>query len=149
MKLNSGLVVDLGKMILLIITSALILPALCLAEADHEVAYQDHIQCQQGEACKIDLYLTKGLRAFSQCQVCHGLDANGSSFAPSLVEQLKEIDKALFVARVTMGYKGQIGVMPAWQGNPNVMKYIDNLYDFLKARSDGAIPGGKLKRYDR
>ena len=50
---------------------------------------------------------------------------------------------------VVNGYKGQIGVMPAWSENPNVMKYIDALYAYLKARSDGVIPAGKVPRYDR
>jgi len=119
------------------------------ADDAERTAYKDHVQCVEGEACKIDLYLTRGYRAFSQCQVCHGLDATGSSFAPSLTDKMKEMDKTLFVERVSNGFKGQIGVMPPWKDNPNVMKYIDNLYDFLMARSDGAIPGGKLKRYDR
>jgi len=122
---------------------------LAYSSSEEDTAYQDHIQCPDGEACKISLYLTRGYRAFSQCQVCHGLDANGSSFAPSLVEKMQEVDKALFVDRVANGFQGQVGVMPPWKENPNVMKYIDNLYDYLKARSDGAIPGGKLKRYDR
>jgi len=128
---------------------SLLVSPLGLASEAVETAYKEHIQCVEGEACKIDLYLTRGYRAFSQCQVCHGLDATGSSFAPSLTATLKEIDKELFVERVSNGFTGQIGVMPPWKENPNVMKYIDNLYDYLKARSDGAIPGGKLKRYDR
>lgn len=110
--------------------------------------YADHVQCE-GKDCKIDLFLTKGFRAFSQCQVCHGLDANGSSFAPSLVEKMQEIDHARFVDVVTNGYKGQVGVMPPWGTNPNVMKVLDNLYAYLMARSDKVVPPGKLKRYDR
>ena len=50
---------------------------------------------------------------------------------------------------VANGYTGQIGVMPAWGENPNVMKYLDQLYAYLMARSDGVLPGGKLQRYDR
>ncbi|MGI9335419.1 MAG: c-type cytochrome [Gammaproteobacteria bacterium] len=110
--------------------------------------YADHVQCEARD-CKIDLYLTKGFRAFSQCQVCHGLDANGSSFAPSLNEKMQEIDKARFVDVVTYGYKGQVGVMPPWESNPNVMKVLDNLYAYLMARSDKVVPPGKLPRYDR
>ena len=110
--------------------------------------YTEHVQCQN-QKCQIDLWLTRGFRAFSQCQVCHGLDANGSSFAPSLVEKLKEIDEPRFVEVVTNGFKGQVGVMPGWKENPNVMKYLDPLYAYLKARSDGAIPAGKLPRFDR
>lgn len=115
--------------------------------------YAEHVRCETdangAQQCKIDLYLTRGFRAFSQCQVCHGLDGNGSSFAPSLNEKLKEIDRGRFIQVVAEGYKGQIGVMPGWKENPNVMKYLDQLYLYLLARSDGAIPAGKIQRYDR
>ncbi|MBX2869441.1 MAG: cytochrome c [Acidiferrobacterales bacterium] len=133
---------------LIFLTSFVFTSAIHADEAE-KTAYKDHVKCAEGEPCKIDLYLTRGYRAFSQCQVCHGLDATGSSFAPSLTDKMQEIDKALFIDRVENGFKGQIGVMPPWKENPNVMKYIDQLYDYLMARSDGAIPGGKLKRYDR
>ena len=116
--------------------------------ADGASTYAEHIQCE-GKNCKIDLWMTRGFRAFSQCQVCHGLDGNGSSFAPSLVDKLKSIDRARFDDVVTNGFKGQVGVMPGWKENPNVMKYLDQLYAYLKARSDGALPAGKLTRYDR
>lgn len=118
--------------------------------------YSGHIRCETDSAgrkhCKIDLWLTRGLRAFGTCQVCHGLDANGSSFAPSLLERLRVIDKAKFIDVVTNGLQGQLagytGVMPSWKNNPNIMDYINNLYAYLKARSDGAIPAGILPRYD-
>ncbi|MDX1605634.1 MAG: cytochrome c, partial [Candidatus Competibacterales bacterium] len=110
--------------------------------------YEGHVQCDNGE-CKIDLYLTWGYRAFSQCQVCHGLTGEGSTIGPSLVTKLQEIDKERFVDVVKNGYQGQIGVMPAWENNPNVMKRMDELYAYLKARSDGVIPGGRLPRFDR
>ena len=118
------------------------------ASADGPNPYDGHIQCED-KNCKIDLWLTRGFRAFSQCQVCHGLDANGSSFAPSLVDKLKEIDLSRFMEVVVNGYKGQMGVMPGWSENPNVMKHIDKLYAYLKARSDGVLPPGKIPRYDR
>lgn len=118
------------------------------AAASGGAGYAEHVQCDT-KPCKIDLYLTRGFRAFSQCQVCHGLDGNGSTIGPSLVDKLKEVDKAQFVDVVTNGKTGQIGVMPGWANNPNVMKYMDNLYDYLMARSDGTLPAGKLARYDR
>ncbi|MEZ5594433.1 MAG: cytochrome c [Gammaproteobacteria bacterium] len=115
--------------------------------------YTDHMQCEKNsdgnKECKIDLWMTRGFRAFSQCQVCHGLDGSGSTIAPSLLDKLQDIDKDRFYDVVTHGYQGQIGVMPAWGENPNVMKYIDNLYAYLLARSDGELPAGKIKRYDR
>lgn len=110
--------------------------------------YAGHVECDQ-KPCKIDIYLTRGFRAFSQCQVCHGLDGNGSSFAPSLVDRLKEIDQARFLEVVTNGYTGQVGVMPGWKTNPNVMKWTAQLYAYLKARSDAVLPSGRLERFDR
>ena len=124
------------------------------AESKAATPYAEHVKCEPDAAsgqtsCQIDLFLTRGFRAFSQCQVCHGLEAAGSSFAPSLLQKMKEIDKDHFVHVVTEGYTGQIGVMPGWKENPNVMKYMDNLYLYLLARADGAIPPGKIPRFDR
>ena len=120
-----------------------------LYAADADKPYEQHVKCEQGKACQVDKFLIRGFRAFSQCQVCHGIDGNGSTIAPSLVQKLKEIDKVNFTEKVVNGYKGQIGVMPPWGGNPNVMKNLENLYVYLKARSDGVIPSGRLTRYDR
>jgi mono/diheme cytochrome c family protein len=111
--------------------------------------YSDHVQCNEGEACKIDLHLTRGYRAFAQCQVCHGLTGEGSTIAPSLIEKLQDIDQERFNEVVTNGYTGQIGVMPGWKDNPNVMNHIEALYIYLMARSDGVLPGGRLERFDR
>ena len=123
-----------------------------IALAEDPPPYDGHIQCETpGDArtCKIDLWLTRGYRAFSQCQVCHGLDGSGSTIGPSLLDQMQEIDRARFMEVVANGYQGQIGVMPPWKENPNVMKYVDQLYAYLMARSEKVLPGGKLKRYDR
>jgi len=115
---------------------------------DPAVPYQAHLKCEEGKKCKIDKFLLKGFRAFSQCQVCHGIDGNGSTIAPSLVEKLKkEVTYDIFVDRVTNGFKGQIGVMPPWGKNPNIMKNKENLFAYLKARSDGIIPAGRLKKF--
>ncbi len=124
------------------------LPAL----ADDPPPYDEHIQCESPDdrtSCQIDLWLTRGYRAFSQCQVCHGLSGEGSTIGPSLLDKLQEIDLDRFMEVVVNGYEGQIGVMPGWGTNPNVMNYIDQLYAYLMARSDGVLPPGRLKRFDR
>ena len=123
-----------------------------VAPAEDALPYDGHVQCETvdgAKTCMIDLWLTRGYRAFSQCQVCHGLDGSGSTIGPSLLDKMREIDRARFMEVVIEGMSGQIGVMPPWKENPNVMKYVDQLYAYLKARSDGVLPGGKLKRYDR
>ncbi|HPY39812.1 MAG TPA: SRPBCC family protein [Thiolinea sp.] len=108
--------------------------------------YEGHVKCEGG-TCKIDTFLTKGFRTFGQCQVCHGIDGGGSTIAPSLLARLQQLDHTTFVDRVTNGFKGQIGVMPPWKDNPNIMNNVENLYAYLKARSDGVIPAGNLERF--
>ena len=122
------------------------------ALAEDPPPYEGHVRCETpGDAstCRIDLWMTRGYRAFSQCQVCHGLDGSGSTIGPSLLDKMQEIDRARFMEVVANGMQGQIGVMPPWKENPNVMRYVDQLYAYLMARSDKVLPGGKIKRYDR
>lgn len=100
--------------------------------------------------CKVDIHTFKGWRTYhSFCHVCHAQDAVGSTFAPSLVDRLKGLDKARFMHSVANGYKGQIGVMPPWKDNPNVSKHYEDLYAYLKARSDGVLPPGRPKKLPR
>jgi cytochrome c5 len=96
--------------------------------------------------CLTDKGTYVGWRTFhATCHACHGQNAAGSSFAPSL---LKHIDKERFVDVVTNGYSGQVGVMPAWGQNPNVKDFIDELYAYQRARADGVLLPGRPKRKD-
>jgi mono/diheme cytochrome c family protein len=104
------------------------------------------VVCENG-ACKVDKPTYIGWRTYhSNCHVCHAQDGVGSSFAPSLVDKLKEIDKERFITVLEDGYTGQIGVMPGWKDNPNVNKRFNELYAYLKARSDGVLGPGKPAR---
>lgn len=99
------------------------------------------------DRCLVDKMTYVGWRTFnSTCYVCHGQDAVGTTFAPSLVERLQVIDKARFMDVVANGFTGQIGVMPPWKDNPNVNKRFEELYAYIKARSDGALPPGRPER---
>lgn len=118
-------------------------------EVPEDKVYSDHIQCEAEGDCRIDLYLTRGYRAFSQCQVCHGLTGDGSTIGPSLNKKMLEIDRERFDDVMENGFTGQIGVMPGWKDNPNIMNNIDALYAYLMARADGVIPSGRLERFDR
>ncbi|QGX03786.1 c-type cytochrome [Beggiatoa leptomitoformis] len=101
----------------------------------------------ENNACKVDGTTFKGWRVFhSVCYVCHAQDAIGSSFAPSLVERLKDFPKERFVHSVTEGFKGQIGIMPSWKDNPNVMPHLDELWAYLRARSDGVLLPGRPEK---
>lgn len=100
------------------------------------------------EQCQVDKDTYIGWRTFAgQCQVCHGGSALGSTFAPNLLDRFHQrVDYARFVEVVRNGYRGQVGAMPGWKGNPNVEPHIDAIYRYLKARADGALPPGRPAR---
>jgi cytochrome c5 len=117
------------------------------APADSDAPYT--VECSSGSptVCKVDKKTYIGWRTYhAVCHVCHAQDAVGSTFAPSLVERLNAIDEARFMDVLVNGYQGQIGVMPGWKDNPNVNKKYDELYSYLKARADGALPPGRPQR---
>ncbi len=104
------------------------------------------VQCDGGN-CLVDKDTYVGWRTYhADCHVCHAQDAVGSTFAPSLVDRLKDIDKERFMDSLANGYTGQIGVMPAWKDNPNVNTRFEALYSYLKARSDGVLQPGRPKK---
>ncbi|WP_428029111.1 c-type cytochrome, methanol metabolism-related [Ancylobacter sp.] len=96
----------------------------------------------------VDWYTSVGyIRYTANCMQCHGPDGLGSTFAPSLVDALKNLDYSAFIDTVTNGKKNvsasQDLVMPAFGVNPNVMCYIDAIFIYLRARSDGALGRGQ------
>jgi mono/diheme cytochrome c family protein len=100
---------------------------------------------------KVDFETYNGFRRYGgACARCHGQSANGSSFAPDLTESVKRLDFPEFVNVVVNGRKpegaSQNSVMPAFGTNPNVIKHIDDIWGYLKARSDGAIGPGRPQR---
>jgi len=100
----------------------------------------------------VDKGTYNGYRRFhGTCHACHGQDAMGGSFAPSLVDALKTVDFANFVETVTNGRQatdatGAVSAMPAFGEDPNVMKHLDDIYRYLKARSDGVLDPGRPKK---
>jgi len=106
----------------------------------------DEVDENGDRICLTDKGTYVGWRTFhATCHACHGQNAVGSSFAPSL---LKPIDKARFVDVVMNGYSGQVGVMPGWGQNPNVKDFVDELYAYQQARADGVLRPGRPKRKD-
>jgi len=100
---------------------------------------------------KVDPGTYNGFRRYhSSCHVCHGPDGLGGSFAPALVESLKVLSYDDFAAVVANGKaeKGASGqrVMPSFGTDQNVMLYINDIYGYLKARSDNAIGRGRPER---
>lgn len=96
----------------------------------------------------VDWFTASGfLRYGANCLACHGPDGLGSSYAPSLVDSLKTMDYQTFLQTVAGGKAtneaGTQFVMPSLGTNKNVMCYIDDIYVYLKARSDGGVGRGR------
>jgi methanol metabolism-related c-type cytochrome len=99
----------------------------------------------------VDWYTFSGFRRYhSECHVCHGPDGLGSSYAPNLVESLQTMSYEDFQTVVINGKQSSANsVMPAFGTNKNVFCYLDDIYVYLKARSDDAVPRGRpAKRED-
>jgi methanol metabolism-related c-type cytochrome len=103
----------------------------------------------------IDWFTYAGFRLYhAECHVCHGPDALGSSYAPALHDSLNRMDYTQFMDVVINGRQNvttsQQSVMPAFGLNKVVACHIDDLYVYLRARADDAIPRGRpQKREDK
>lgn len=95
----------------------------------------------------VDWYTYIGYTMYgANCLQCHGPDGLGSSYAPSLVDALKSLNTSDAMGIIIGGKKNistsQELVMPSFGLNKNVMCYIDPIYIYLRARSDGALGRG-------
>ncbi len=95
------------------------------------------------DGTKVDAFTLKGFRTWraASCDRCHGPEQEGL-VGPSLIDSLKVLSKDEFKAVVHDGRldKG----MPAFGENPAVASSLDNLYAYLKGRSDGAITSARV-----
>ena len=121
----------------------------------------DFVSEEQLEKCRADESLVemkygwmdfstyKGWRAYhAECHVCHGPDAMGSTYAPSLMQSVKNgMDWDAFFDVIINGRGVDQGaqkgnVMPAFGENSNVAPHIEDMYRYVKARADGKIRRG-------
>jgi mono/diheme cytochrome c family protein len=93
---------------------------------------------------KVDANTMNGFRAWraAACDRCHGANQEGM-VGPSLVESLKTLSKEEFVKTVRDGRldKG----MTSFATSETVMQNMDNLYAYLKGRSNGDIKRAKVE----
>jgi len=128
------------------------LAALVIAGIDLPAMAQDEEKPYKiTEDGTVDWYTYSGFRRYhADCHVCHGPDGLGSSFGPALVESLKTLSYEDFLDVVTNGRKNVTTssdkVMPSFGLNPNVMCFVDDIYAYLKARSDGVLPRGRPEK---
>jgi mono/diheme cytochrome c family protein len=96
---------------------------------------------------KVDEKTMNGFRAWraAACDRCHGANQEGL-VGPALTESMKKLTKEEFVVTVRDGRleKG----MQSFGNHEQVMKNMDNLYAYLKGRSDGAITKAKVVPMD-
>ena len=125
-----------------VVSVAITLPPMARsAQADEEKPYT----VQDG---KVDKGTFNGYRRYSDsCLRCHGPDGAGSSYAPNLTDSLKHMDKQAFEETVINGRvnvnTGNNNVMPAFGTVEDVALYLEDIYAYLKARSDGVVGRGR------
>lgn len=100
---------------------------------------------------KVDKGTFNGYRRYTDtCMRCHGPDGAGSSYAPDLTNSLKTMTYEGFTEVVINGRQNVTGtqknVMPSFGNVEDVALYIDDIYGYLKARSDGVLGRGRPQR---
>ena len=96
------------------------------------------------EGYKVDAGTMKGFRAWraAACDRCHGANQEGL-VGPSLLTSMKTLTKEEFVKVVRDGRldKG----MQSFGTSPVVMDNMNELYAYLKGRSDGTITRARVE----
>jgi mono/diheme cytochrome c family protein len=91
---------------------------------------------------KVDERTYNGFRRYhAGCNHCHGQDGMGSTFGPSLVDKLPDIEAFRHIVHDGAGSGSSI--MKGFSGDPNIMPYVDDIYSYLRARADGALGRGR------
>ena len=101
----------------------------------------------------VDWFTYSGYRRYhSECHVCHGPDGEGSTYAPALSKSLQTLSYPDFTSVVVNGRKNvntaQESVMPAFGTNRNVMCYLDDIFIYLRARANDAIPRARPAKHE-
>tara|TARA_B100000963_G_C22510182_1_gene617977 strand:- start:308 stop:922 length:615 start_codon:yes stop_codon:yes gene_type:complete len=127
----------------------------CQDKAVDMVSDEELEKCREDESLVemqygwMDFATYKGWRAYhAECHVCHGPDAMGSTYAPSLMVSLQEGLSYDDFFNVIMNGRGENegaqkgNVMPAFGANTNVAPHVEDMYRYVKARAEGKIRRG-------
>jgi mono/diheme cytochrome c family protein len=96
---------------------------------------------------KVDARTYDGFRRYhAGCNHCHGQDGMGSTFGPSLVERLPDVER--FRQIVRDGVINGSSAMKGYADDSNVAPYVDDIYAYLQARADGALGRGRPNKLD-
>ena len=127
----------------------------CKGKAVDMVSEDDLEECRGDDSLVemqygwMDFATYKGWRAYhAECHVCHGPDAMGSTYAPSLMVSVTEGLSYDDFFNVIMNGRGEDegaqkgNVMPAYGANTNVAPHVEDIFRYVKARADGKIRRG-------
>lgn len=127
----------------------------CKGQAVDMVSDEELDQCRGDDSLVemkygwMDFATYKGWRSYhAECHVCHGPDAMGSTYAPSLMVSLQEGLSYDDFFNVIMNGRGEAegaqkgNVMPAFGANSNVAPHVEDMYRYVKARAEGKIRRG-------
>ena len=127
----------------------------CKGKAVDMVSEKDLEECRGDDSLVemqygwMDFATYKGWRAYhAECHVCHGPDAMGSTYAPSLMVSLQEGLSYDDFFNVIMNGRGENegaqkgNVLPAFGANTNVAPHVEDMYRYVKARAEGKIRRG-------
>ena len=93
--------------------------------------------------CMVDARTSRGFEIYiDNCATCHG-HGTGASTSPAADLTRRRIEYERMHLTMFHGHDENLAVMPAWKGNCDVIPSIDELYLYLKARSDGVLPPGR------
>ncbi|CAN7402199.1 c-type cytochrome [Trinickia sp. LjRoot230] len=132
-----------GRSILLLTTITAVVLALPVVYAQNKPALAQQVAYKVVDGNKVDDNTLQGWKTWRalDCERCHGAQQQGL-VGPSLVDALKQIDKDEFKRTV---FGGRIGKgMPDFSASPRMQKHWEDLYAYLKGRSDGNIKPGDL-----
>jgi len=74
------------------------------------------------------------------CGSCHQSTGEGNVSNPNLLHSMKNLTKEQFRRVLVQGR----GIMYSFRGNKTVVDGIDDLYAYLRGRSEGTVPAGDL-----
>lgn len=116
-------------------------------DAQEEDSKFDYTVDEEG---RVDEGVMMGFQVYTgSCMACHGPDGLGSSFAPSLIQAVERRTYDIFAQTIAGGRSLQPGmVMPAFNQDMRVMSHIEELWNYLGARSEGAIGRGRPSSID-
>jgi mono/diheme cytochrome c family protein len=133
-----------GRTILLLTALAATVGTLPIVYAQNKPAMAEQVAYKVANGNEVDKNTLEGWRTWRalDCERCHGAQQQGM-VGPSLIDGLKQIDKNEF-HRTVFGGRVDKG-MPDFSSSERIQKNWENLYAYLKGRSDGKIPPGDLK----